>query len=158
MDGLEGVLLDKEYMEHRNNEEISDLRQSEKKLELENKRLRDDIKGLRDDIKELRSDMVVLRQVYMKNKDEVDALRRLVQTKDSKVEANEEKPHEKPLPPKPRKNYAGKKMDDSKSPAHRYMHDVLSNINIFPRSKKQTLLCHHLLLWFRANSDLIINN
>lgn len=94
----------------------------------------------------------------MKNKDEVDALRRLVQSKDSKVEANEEKPHEKPLPPKPRKNYAGKKMDDSKSPAHRYMHDVLSNINIFPRSKKQTLLCHHLLLWFRANSDLIINN
>lgn len=92
MDGLEGVLLDKEYMEHRNNEEISDLRQSEKKLGLENKRLRDDIKGLRDDIKELRSDMVVLRQLYMKNKDEVDALRRLVQNKESKVEANEEKP------------------------------------------------------------------
>ena len=131
LDGLEGVLLDKEYMEHRNNEEISDLRHSEKKLELENKRLRDDIKGLRDDIKGLRSDMVVLRQVYMKNKDEVDALRHLVQTKESKVEANEEKPHEKPLPPKPRKNYAEKKMDDSKSPAHRYVRDILSNINNF---------------------------
>ena len=144
LDGLEGVLLDKEYIEHRNNEEISDLRQSEKKLELENKRLRDDIKGLRDDIKGLRSDMVVLRQVYMKNKDEVDALRRLVQTKESKVEANEGKPHEKPLPPKPRKNYAGKKMDDSKNPAHRYVRDILSNINNFPRSKKQTPLCHHI--------------
>lgn len=39
LDGLEGVLFDKEYMEYRNNEEISDLRQLEKKFELENKRL-----------------------------------------------------------------------------------------------------------------------
>ena len=98
LDGLEGVLHDKEEIEHMNNAEISDLRQSETKLELENKRLRDDIKSLRDDIKGLRDDMVVLRQVYMKNKDEVDALRRLVQTKESNY-------HEKPLPPKPSKNY-----------------------------------------------------
>lgn len=107
LDRLEGVLLDKEYMEHRNNEEISDLRQAEKKLELENERLR-------EDIKRLRKEMVVLREVNMKNKDESNALRRLVQTKESKVEVNEEKPHEVPLPPKPGKNYAGEKMDDSR--------------------------------------------
>ena len=149
LDGLEGVLLDKEYMEHRNNEEISNLRQSEKKLELENKRLQDDITGLRDDIKGLRDDMVVLRQVYMKNKDEVDTLRRLVQTKESNY-------HEKPLPSKPSKNYTGRKMDDSKSPAHRYVHDIFSHISILSRSKKQTLPCHHLLLRFRANNYLLL--
>lgn len=44
LDRLEGVLFDKEYMEYRNNEEISDLRQVEKKFELENERLWEDIK------------------------------------------------------------------------------------------------------------------
>ena len=128
LDGLEGVLLDKEYMEHRNNEEISDLRQSEKKLELENKRLR-------DNIKELRGDMAVLRQV----KDEVDAFRRLVQTMESNVEANEVNPLQLKS-----KNYSLRKMDDSNSFAHRCVHDIFSNIH-FPRSKKQTLLFHHLV-------------
>ena len=115
-------------MEHRNNEEISDLRQSEKKLELENKRLR-------DNIKELRGDMAVLRQV----KDEVDAFRRLVQTMESNVEANEVNPLQLKS-----KNYSLRKMDDSNSFAHRCVHDIFSNIH-FPRSKKQTLLFHHLV-------------
>ena len=138
LDGLEGVLHDKEEIEHMNNAEISDLRQSETKLELENKRLRDDIKGLRDDIKGLRDDMVVLRQVYMKNKDEVDALRRLVETKESNH-------HEKPLPPKPSKNYTGRKMDDSKSPAHRYVHGIFSNISIFREARSKlvyAIICY----------------
>ena len=127
LDGLEGVLHDKEEIEHMNNAEISDLRQSETKLELENKRLRDDIKGLRDDMRGLRDDMVVLRQVYMKNKDEVDALRRLVETKESNH-------HEKPLPPKPSKNYTG-----------RYVHGIFSNISIFREARSKlvyAIICY----------------
>lgn len=114
---LEEVELDKEYMQrllHRNYGEISELR-----LEVENKGLRNDIKGLRDD-------MVVLRQLYMKNKDEIDALRRLVQTMESKVKAKEEK-HPKRPPKLKSKNCTEKKMGDSKSPAYKYVHDNFSN-------------------------------
>ena len=132
---LEELELDKEYMQrllHSNNEELSELRLSEKKLQLENDRLRDDVKGLQKDVKGLLDDMVRLRHLYMKNKDEIDSLQRLVQTMKGKVDANEEKHPEKPLKPKSKK-YTGKNPGDSKSAASKYVHDNFSSIRIFPR-------------------------
>lgn len=119
---LEELELDKEYMQrllHSNNEELSELRLSEKKLQLENDRLRDDVKGLQKDVKGLLDDMVRLRHLYMKNKDEIDSLQRLVQTMKGKVDANEEKHPEKPLKPKSKK-YTGKNTGDSKSAASKF--------------------------------------
>ena len=126
-----------------NNEELSELRLSEIKLRLENNGLRDNVQGLREDIKELLAEMVVLRQLHMKNKDEIDTLRRLVQTKESKVEANEKKRPEKPLKLKS-KNYTRKDIDDSKSPASKYVHDNSSNISIFPLYARSKLFYYHL--------------
>lgn len=135
---MEELELDKEYMQrllHRNSEEISDLRLSEKKLELENM-------GLRNDV-------AALRQQFKNYKKEMSSLKQLVQTvMESKVEANEEKHPDQPLKLKS-KNYTGKKIDDSKSPAYRYVHDNFFNISIFrdarraPVNLKQTL--YHLV-------------
>ena len=136
---LEEVELDKEYMQrllHRNYGEINDLR-----LEVENMGLCHDImiKGPRHNIKGLQDDTVELRRLYMKQQDEIDALRRLVQTTTgSKVKAHEEKHPNKPLKLKS-KTYTGKKMDDSRSPAYKYVHHNVSNTSIFSRPKKQTL-------------------
>lgn len=124
LNGLEEVELDKEYMQrllHRNNEEISDLR-----LKVENRGLRNDNEELRNVIRVLQGDMVDMRRLYMKNQDEIDALRRLVHTLESKVEANKEKHPEKTKKMKS-KNCTGKKMDDSKTPASKYVHDNFSN-------------------------------
>lgn len=121
MDGLEGVLHDKEEMEHMNSAEISALSEAKTELELENTRLQDDvkrlqddnkrlwnvIKGQRDNFKELRDEMNDLRD-YIKNKDEVDALGR--QEKPPKV----------------------------KSPAHRYVQEI-SPILAFFRDARSKL-------------------
>jgi len=118
---LEELELDKEYMQrllHSNNEELSELRLSGKKLQLEND-------GLKNDVKRLQDDMVVLRRLYMENKDEIDSLKRLVQT-------TEEKRPEKPLKLKTKK-YKGKNTGDSRSAASKYVHDNFSSIRIFPR-------------------------
>lgn len=128
MNELEELELDKEYMQrllHSNNEELSELRLSEKKLQLENDGLRNDVKGLQKDVKGLQDDMVVLRRLYMENKDEIDSLKRLVQT-------TEEKDPEKPLKLKTKK-YKGKNTGDSRSAASKYVHDSFSSIRNFPR-------------------------
>ncbi|XP_044163482.1 TNF receptor-associated factor 5-like isoform X2 [Acropora muricata] len=88
------------------------------RLVLKNERMNAEITDLRLEVGksgELRNDMEKMRRLYKKNEDKIHELRRIVQSMESKVTANEEN-----VPGKPKKrNRPEKKKDDSKNPARK---------------------------------------